>query len=150
MFFLVLVSLTGCAGYMVEHKKVYVDPSFRRIVIFNDTSNLILRDTGIFNESVYPGQRLEANVHCYDRFKGLIDAYRIIGRDEKGNVVLEWYGQRKYSMAVDGKNRSVRGISSDAYIVFSDRSFRPGKKREYWYGANKPCSIGPSMKIEVK
>lgn len=142
-----LLILSGCSSYLLKQQEVYVDPSFRRVALFNDTSNFILQETGVFNESIHPGDRLETNIGCFGRVEGLVDAYVIVGHDKDGSAILEWYGQRKYRLYLDAKNEIVRGMSVDAYQVFSDDSFYPNRKKEVWGASVNPCS-GPGVIIK--
>ena len=142
-----LVPMSGCYSYISKQREVYIEPSSRRVILFNDTTNFILKETGIFNESLHPGGRAETNVDCLGRVEGLVDAYIIVGHDKGGNNILQWYGQRKYRLYVDAKNEVMRGVSLDDYQIFTDVSFYPGGKREYWGASINPCS-GPGVIIE--
>lgn len=134
-----LMVMTGCATYVYSvGEKTGMDPALRRVVLFND-SGFYLQEEGIFNQGVWPGGRLSVNVACYKRLEGLVDAYKIIGRDEKGERTLEWYGQRRYQLTTDGKNSLVRGVDADAFIIFDEHDFYPGHRSELWV-KDDPCA----------
>lgn len=139
--------LSGCSSYLLKQREMYVDPSFRRVALFNDTSNFVIQETGIFNESIHPGERVETNIECFGSVEGLVDAYVIVGHDKNGSAVLEWYGQRRYRLYVDAKNETIRGMSVDAYQVFTDNYFYPNRKKEVWGASINPCS-GPGVIIK--
>ena len=149
---LLIAVMTSCSiadieQSLVEEEMIYLDPAVGRVVLFNDSKDFVIQETGVFNASVGPGERLETNVRCYGRVQGLLDIYRIIGKGVQGQNILSFYGQRKYSLHVDGKNIMFRGIELDAYQVFRDSSFYPTKKREQWIVPSDPCGMGPKMMI---
>ena len=127
------ISIYGCTTYVhtddvyTEMPKPEIDPALRRVVLFNDT-RYFLRESGIFNSGVWPGGRLSVNVACYKRLEGIVDAYKIIGMDNTGKRILEWYGQRRYHMTTDGKNSVMRGLDVDDYIVLHEHDFSPGRR----------------------
>lgn len=129
---LILPVMVSCTLLDFEEETIYLDPSVGRIALFNDTKNFVIQDTGIFHASVGPGEYIETNIRCYGRVSGMLDAYQVIGKTSIGERVLKWYGQRRYSLYVDGKNTTFRGLDVDAYYVLSDHSFSPGGKREIW------------------
>ena len=142
-----ILLLASCSTMEFEEQVVYLDPALRRVVLFNDTKNFVIRETGAFNDIIEPGEHLMTNVDCYGRVTGLLDVYQVVGRDARGEEILRFYGQRKYSLYVDGKNTMFRGIDLDAYQVFSDSSFHPTGKKEQWIIPGEPCGAGPKMMI---
>ena len=135
------ISIYGCTTYVyTEMPKPEIDPALRRIVLFNDT-RYFLQESGIFNSSVRPGGRLSVNVSCYKRLEGIVDAYKIIGKNEHGEQILEWYGQHRYHVTTDGRNRVMRGLEVDDYVVIQENDFRPGRRSKLLVSED-PCTEG--------
>ena len=114
----VFLFLGGCTLY--DREVIKINPSYNKVVIFNN-SQYTLQEDGIFNRSIDPGETAQINIPCYGRFEGLLTAYRVVGTRKNGSKVLEYYGQRRYSVYVDGKNyvySSNSNISVDYYREF--------------------------------
>lgn len=140
----------GCADYHIKRQDVTIDPSYNRVILYNDSAYAI-ELSGAINTWLLPGQRAEANIPCYGRFKGMADAYRVLGKGPDGDTVYERYGQRSYHFHIDGKNRVYRQKSSDDTVVFRDGSFSPQTKGwEYIVAPDvHPCGLGPSIGVEI-
>lgn len=145
-FLVVLVVVQGCATY--KREVIKIDPSYNRVVIYNN-SPYILQEDGIFNQSLDPGESAHINIPCYGRFKGLVTAYRMVGTRSDGEKMLEYYGQRKYSVRVDGRNYVRNELSVDYYVEFRQGNFRPSRRgREYFFAPKRSlCGSNSSIRI---
>lgn len=143
---LAVLFLGGCASIREVY---YIDPSIRKVVLFNDSPYLI-EERGIFNGQVEPGGRLETNVSCYKTLKGLATAYKRVGKNKAGEKVYEIFGQKWYTVNIDGKNTIINGVDTDGYKKFSAGSFSPSqlkKGRAYYMPISSPCSADPKIKV---
>ncbi len=146
-FFVVIVLMVaGCATYEIAE----VDPSYNRVVFHNDSPYLIKED-GIFNRWIEPGETVSINTTCYGRFKGLMTAYRVFGKDvNTGAYIRTKYAQRWYWVSVDGKNTIYRNQSVDAWVRVTEYSFHPNPRKgfvSYITPSSGPCHMGPEMII---
>lgn len=152
MIFLCLgavVFLNACAGIQIYREEFYIDPSIRKVVLFNN-SPYILKESGIFNREIDPGERAETNIGCYKTVKGLVKAYKRVGKNRSGEKLYEIFGQRWYTIITDGRNVDIDGVDTDGYVKFWESSFSPSqlKNGQAYYVplTGDPCSAG---RIEV-
>ena len=147
----ILIALLASAGCATTEYVYNTPPELRKVVIFNDSTDMVLQETGVFNQSVQPGERLEVNVGCYGRFSGVVDAYKIEGVDAQGNKSIRYFGQREYRVTVDGHEYESRGVKADAFIAFRGSSFSPLRSgRKYHLMGENPCSIlTPSVRVKI-
>jgi hypothetical protein len=141
-----LLSLGGCSIFTLEPVKI--DPAYNKAVVYND-SPYVVQLEGLFEKHLRPGEVARTNLGCYGRFKVLATAYRILGT-QAGNEVLEYYGQREFTIRIDGKNRVYREESTDSYYVFRSYSFYPSTRgRKYYVRGSNPCSVlTPTINIK--
>ncbi|MEK7452925.1 MAG: hypothetical protein AAB614_01695 [Patescibacteria group bacterium] len=124
----------GCATY--ETRVVHIDPSYNRVTIENNTQ-YILNEVGLFNVSLAPGESISANVIsyngalCYGRYEGSMEAYRVIGKDKNNNNLLQRYGQKIYTLSIDGRNVIYKGQSVDSFTVFREGDFSPNRPERH-------------------
>jgi len=140
-----LLFLSGCATLL---EPVKIDQAYNKAVVYNDSPYVIQLD-GVFETRLRPGEVARTNLGCYGRFKVLATAYRIVGT-QAGNEVLEYYGQREFTIRIDGKNYVYREESADSYRVFYSSSFYPStRSRKYYVRGSNPCSVlTPTVNVQ--
>jgi len=133
-----VVLLGGCAIGPMEPIKI--DPSYNRVAVIND-SQYVINLEGVLNGSLRPGQTASTNVACYGRFYGIATAYRIKGT-RRENEVLEYYGQSKFYLYVDGRNTVYKGKSLDSFRRLTDGNFYYRRRgREYIVAPKVNCGF---------
>ncbi len=143
-------ALQACSSYGYKREVLKIDPAYNRLVIFN-SSQYRFQEDGILNRSIDPGETVQLNIPCYGRFEGIMTAYRNIGT-KNGKVVWKYYGQRRYSVRIDGKNyvyNRNNNLSADFYREFRQSEFYPSRRgREHFVAPRRSlCELNSSVRI---
>ena len=136
--FVGVLFLSGCASMM---EPIQIDPSYNRAVVYNHSQYIVQLD-GVFNIRLNPGEYASTNVGCYGSFNVIATAYRVKGT-QGGDRVLEYYGQRRFTVVIDGKNYVHDELSVDYYYELYSGSFYPSRRGPEYMVAPKvgPCGF---------
>ncbi len=99
------------------------DSTWLRVVALND-SPYFLEIEAVFPD-MPPHSIAVLNAECRGTFNGVAHAKKVIGASLSGAVLeVANMGERAFALRVDGRNQKIRGIEADAYIIFTEHSYR--------------------------
>lgn len=118
LLLLVLASafFTGCAMGVAHY--TITDPSHLRVLIRNESPYKVKLE-GAFTGWLDPYETLERNMECAGRFEGVAHAYKVIGATEKGENVVFYMGENKFSFRTTGYSYFYNGKAYDAVVTIS-------------------------------